>query len=61
MNLVAKEFVAARDDDAVTTYSSRGPTLFDHVIKPDLVAPGRNVVAAEAAGCAAAICTEVVT
>ena len=32
-------------DDYVSTYSSRGPTLFDHVLKPDLVAPGNRVVA----------------
>ena len=37
-----------RSDDAVTTYSSRGPTLFDGLIKPDLVAPGNKVIAAEA-------------
>ena len=27
-----------------TSYSSKGPTLLDHVVKPDLVAPGNNVV-----------------
>src|SRR5207245_5787733 len=30
-------------DDTAATYSSRGPTLFDHIIKPDLVAPGNKV------------------
>ena len=40
----------ARSDDTIATFSSRGPTLYDHIIKPDLVAPGRNVVSAEAAG-----------
>jgi serine protease AprX len=30
-------------DDTITTYSSRGPTLFDNVVKPDLVAPGNRV------------------
>lgn len=29
-----------RTDDRVSTYSGRGPTLYDHVLKPDLVAPG---------------------
>jgi serine protease AprX len=31
-------------DDYVSTYSSLGPTLYDHVLKPDLVAPGNRVV-----------------
>ena len=31
---------AARNDDAVAPFSSRGPTLFDRAVKPDLVAPG---------------------
>ena len=33
-------------DDYVSTYSSRGPTLVDHVLKPDLIAPGNRYVAA---------------
>ena len=32
-------------DDYVSTYSSRGPTLYDHFLKPDLLAPGNRVVA----------------
>jgi len=36
-----------RSDDAVTTYSSRGPTLVDGLVKPDLVAPGNRIGAAE--------------
>ena len=39
-----------RSDDRVATYSSRGPTRFDFVVKPDVVAPGTRVVSAEAAG-----------
>ena len=39
-----------RSDDVVTTYSSRGPTAIDRVIKPDLVAPGNKVWAALVAG-----------
>jgi len=31
-------------DDTITSYSSKGPTLLDHVIKPDLLAPGNRVV-----------------
>ena len=34
---------ANRDDDKVTSYSSKGPTLFDHFVKPDLVAPGNRI------------------
>ncbi len=39
-----------RSDDTLATYSSRGPTRYDLLIKPDLVAPGSHVVSAEAAG-----------
>ena len=35
---------AAFDDDYVSTYSSRGPTLYDHIVKPDLIAPGNRFV-----------------
>jgi subtilisin family serine protease len=49
-----------RNDDVVTTYSSRGPTRsfwtdasgikhYDNVIKPEIVAPGNKVIGAEAA------------
>ncbi|MEO0345148.1 MAG: S8 family peptidase [Pseudomonadota bacterium] len=34
------------DDDYVSTFSSRGPTVGDLVLKPDLVAPGNKIVAA---------------
>ena len=34
----------SRLDDSVASYSSKGPTLVDHIVKPDLVAPGNNVV-----------------
>lgn len=33
-----------RDDDQLCGYSSRGPTPIDHVLKPDLLAPGNRVV-----------------
>ncbi|HEX8336444.1 MAG TPA: S8 family serine peptidase, partial [Pyrinomonadaceae bacterium] len=50
----------SRSDDAVATYSSRGPTRsyrvdadgtrhYDNLVKPDLVAPGNKIVYAEAA------------
>jgi serine protease AprX len=35
---------ATRLDDYVASYSSKGPTLLDHVVKPDLVAPGNRIV-----------------
>ncbi len=34
---------AIRSDDRVATFSSRGPTLFDGLGKPDLVAPGTTL------------------
>ncbi len=34
------------NDDYVSTFSSRGPTVGDLVLKPDLVAPGNKIVAA---------------
>lgn len=34
------------DDDYVSTFSSRGPSVGDLVVKPDLVAPGNKIVAA---------------
>ncbi len=40
----------ARSDDGVTTYSSRGPTYIDSLIKPDLVAPGNKEATVEASG-----------
>jgi hypothetical protein len=33
-----------RNDDLIASYSSKGPTLIDNVVKPDLVAPGNLVV-----------------
>jgi serine protease AprX len=35
---------ANRADDLIATYSSKGPTMIDEVIKPDLVAPGNLIV-----------------
>ena len=47
-----------RSDDGVATYSSRGPTrsyytdengdkVYDHLVKPDLVAPGNKLISAK--------------
>jgi serine protease AprX len=33
----------SRADDVVTSFSSKGPTAIDHIVKPDLVAPGNGV------------------
>ncbi len=38
------EGTATRTDDLIASYSSKGPTLFDHYAKPDLVAPGNLIV-----------------
>jgi serine protease AprX len=40
----------SRADDVMTTYSSRGPTKFEHAVKPDVVAPGNKVVSLETHG-----------
>ncbi|HEX6163755.1 MAG TPA: S8 family serine peptidase [Vicinamibacterales bacterium] len=40
----------SRGDDTVTTYSSRGPTRYDMMLKPDVVAPGNKIVSLEAQG-----------
>jgi subtilisin family serine protease len=43
--------VAAVDkSDALASFSSRGPRVGDHAVKPDLAAPGVDIVAARAAG-----------
>lgn len=41
---------ATRVDDAIASYSSKGPTLVDHLVKPDVVAPGNRLVSLLAAG-----------
>ena len=33
-----------RIDDTIASYSSKGPTAYDYVVKPDIVAPGNQVV-----------------
>ena len=43
-----KSTSASRADDRIATYSSRGPSRLDYVLKPDLVAPGNRVVSLEA-------------
>jgi len=41
---------ATRVDDTIASYSSKGPTAIDHIVKPDLVAPGNRLVSLRAAG-----------
>jgi len=41
-----------RGNDILTTYSSKGPTAIDHIVKPDLVAPGNQVVSEQSRGSA---------
>ncbi|HMC30864.1 MAG TPA: S8 family peptidase [Candidatus Angelobacter sp.] len=36
-----------RTDDLIASYSSKGPTMIDHVAKPDVVAPGNLLVSTE--------------
>jgi len=42
----------SRGDDQMASYSSKGPTLFDQVAKPDIVAPGNKIMAALPTGLA---------
>ena len=44
------EGTATRVDDKIASYSSKGPTAVDHIVKPDLVAPGNAQVSLRAAG-----------
>ena len=39
-----------RVDDQIASYSSKGPTVLDHIVKPDLVAPGNRLVSLRVAG-----------
>lgn len=38
-----------RTDDLIASYSSKGPTVIDHIAKPDIVAPGNLLVSTETA------------
>ena len=39
-----------RTDDLIASYSSKGPTLGDHIAKPDVVAPGNLLISTETSG-----------
>ena len=45
-----KNFDGNRVNDRIGTYSSRGPSRLDYILKPDLVAPGNKVISLGAAG-----------
>ncbi len=38
----------SRSDDLIASYSSKGPTLIDHIVKPDVVAPGNRLISLQA-------------
>lgn len=40
----------SRTDDLIASYSSKGPSAIDHIVKPDIVAPGNHVVSLLAPG-----------
>lgn len=40
----------SRADDLIASYSSKGPTFIDRIVKPDIVAPGNLLVSTELPG-----------
>ncbi len=42
-----KSIDGQRSSDEIATYSSRGPAVFDWTLKPDIVAPGNQVISVE--------------
>ena len=47
-----------RADDLIASYSSKGPTLLDHVVKPDIIAPGNYVISTLASTSATLLTTQ---
>ena len=45
-----KNMDGSRADDKIATYSSRGPSRLDLVLKPDIIAPGNKVISLDAGG-----------
>jgi serine protease AprX len=41
---------STKSDDVLATYSSKGPSMIDHIVKPDLVAPGNQIESLMASG-----------
>ncbi len=46
-----KSMDGVRGDDRIATYSSRGPSAIDFVMKPDIIAPGNRVISLYAQDC----------
>jgi serine protease AprX len=42
-----KQTDSNRADDQIASYSGRGPSLLDFVVKPDIVAPGNRIISTE--------------
>lgn len=40
----------SRGDDIMTTFSSKGPSPIDHIVKPDVIAPGNKIASALSPG-----------
>jgi serine protease AprX len=41
---------SSQSAETMTSYTSKGPTTYDHVVKPDIMAPGNNIVSLAAPG-----------
>jgi serine protease AprX len=41
---------SSQSAETLASYSSKGPTTYDHVVKPDLVAPGNDIISLAAPG-----------
>ncbi len=46
-----KNIDSNRTHDRIATYSSRGPSRLDLILKPDILAPGNKVISLEAGAC----------
>jgi serine protease AprX len=42
-----KQTDSNRADDQIASYSGRGPSMYDFVVKPDIVAPGNKIISTE--------------
>lgn len=47
---VSEHGTDVRSDDTIASFSSKGPSLVDHIAKPDIVAPGNGIVSLLASG-----------
>src|SRR5205085_2259524 len=45
-----KQRGGSRGNDTIATYSARGPSRLDFVLKPDLVAPGNRIISINVSG-----------